>query len=77
MSLGFWALYARRRFRWTRLEASQLVLGLSIPFLLADHVIGTRVAAGEFGLETGYAQELLVFWVNSRPYLARCKRFSC
>ena len=45
MSLGFWALYERRRFRWTRLEASQLVLGLSIPFLLANHVIGTRVAA--------------------------------
>ena len=65
MSLGFWALYARRRFRWTRLEASQLVLGLTIPFLLADHVIGTRVAASEFGLEKGYAQELLKFWVNS------------
>ena len=63
MSLGFWALYARRQFRWTRLEASQLILGLTIPFLLADHVIGTRVAAGEFGLETGYAQELVVLWV--------------
>ena len=25
MSLGFWALYARRHFRWTRLEATQLV----------------------------------------------------
>ena len=45
MSLGFWALYARRRFRWTRLEATQLVLGLSIPFLLTNHVIGTRVRA--------------------------------
>src|ERR1700677_4029776 len=44
MSLGFWALYARRHFRWTRLEATQLVLGLTIPFLLATHVIGTRVA---------------------------------
>jgi adenylate cyclase len=65
MSLGFWALYERRRFRWTRLEATQLVLGLSIPFLLADHVIGTRVALSEFGLEKGYAQELLKFWVNS------------
>src|SRR5579872_67727 len=65
MSLGFWALYQRRRFRWTRLEATQLVLGLSIPFLLTDHVIGTRVALSEFGLEKGYAQELLKFWVNS------------
>jgi adenylate cyclase len=65
MSLGFWALFARRHFRWTRLEAAQLVLGLSIPFLLADHVIGTRVALSQFGLEKGYAQELLKFWVRA------------
>jgi adenylate cyclase len=65
MGLGFWALYARRRFRWTRLEASQLVLGLTIPFLLANHMIGTRIAMSQFGLEKGYAQELVGFWVNS------------
>jgi adenylate cyclase len=65
MSLGFWALYQRRRFRWTRLEATQLVLGLSIPFLLANHVIGTRVALSEFGIDKGYAQELVGLWVTS------------
>jgi adenylate cyclase len=65
MSLGFWALYQRRRFRWTRLEATQLVLGLSIPFLLANHVIGTRVALSQFGIEKGYAQELASLWVTS------------
>src|SRR5208282_116050 len=65
MSLGFWALYERRRFRWTRLEATQLVLGLSVPFLLANHVIGARVALSQFGIEKGYAQELVNFWVNS------------
>src|SRR5271166_1358835 len=65
MGLGFWALYERRHFRWTRLEATQLVLGLSIPFLLTDHVIGTRVALSMFGLEKGYAEELLKFWVRS------------
>jgi adenylate cyclase len=65
MGLGFWALYARRHFRWTRLEATQLTFGLSIPFLLADHVIGTRVALSQFGLDKGYPQELLKFWVNS------------
>ena len=63
MSLGFWALYQRRRFRWTRLEATQLVLGLSIPFLLANHVIGTRVGLSQFGLDKGYAQELASLWV--------------
>ena len=65
MSLGFWALYARRHFRWTRLEATQLVLGLAIPFLLADHVIGSRVSFSQFGLDKGYAEELLKFWVRS------------
>ncbi len=61
MSLGFWALYQRRQFRWTRLEATQLVLGLTIPFLLADHVFGTRVALSLFGADKGYAQELYKF----------------
>ena len=65
MGLGFWALYERRRFRWTRLEATQLVLGLSIPFLLANHVIGTRIALSQFGIEKGYAQELVNLWVSS------------
>ena len=65
MGLGFWALYARRHFRWTRLEATQLVLGLSIPFLLTEHVIGARVALSQFGLDKGYAEELLKFWVRS------------
>ncbi len=65
MGLGFWALYERRHFRWTRLEATQLVLGLSIPFLLTEHVIGSRVALSQFGLEKGYAEELLKFWVRS------------
>ena len=65
MGLGIWVLYQRRQFRWTRLEATQFVLGLSIPFLLADHFFGTRVALTWFGLEKSYAQELFKFWVNS------------
>jgi adenylate cyclase len=65
MGLGFWALYARRHFRWTRLEATQLALGLAIPFLLTDHVIGSRVSFSQFGIDKGYAEELLKFWVRS------------
>jgi adenylate cyclase len=61
MGLGFWALYQRRQFRWTGFEATQLVLGLTIPFLLAEHVFGTRVALSLFGAEKGYAQELAKF----------------
>ena len=58
MSLGFWALYERRQFRWTRMEATQLALGLCIPFLLTDHVFGTRVSLSLFGTDKGYAEEL-------------------
>ena len=65
MGLGFWALFARRHFRWTRLEATQLALGLAIPFLLTDHVIGSRVSFSQFGMDKGYAEELLKFWVRS------------
>ena len=65
LSLGFWALYERRQFRWTRMEAAQLGLGLCIPFLLADHVFGTRVSLSLFGTDKGYAEVLLKFFVRS------------
>ena len=67
MALGFWALYERRHFRWTRMEAMQLALGLTIPFLLTDHVLGTRVSLSLFGTEKGYAEVLLKFWVRDPP----------
>jgi adenylate cyclase len=64
MGLGFWALYERRHFRWTRMEAMQLALGLTIPFLLTDHVVGTRLSLSLFGTDKGYAEVLLKFWVR-------------
>jgi adenylate cyclase len=64
MGLGFWALYERRHFRWSRMEAMQLALGLTIPFLLTDHVLGTRASLSLFGTEKGYAEVLLRFWVR-------------
>jgi len=42
-SLGLWALYARRHFRYTAAEITQLLLGLSIPLWLASHFGATRV----------------------------------
>ena len=63
--LGFWALYRRRQFRFTRLEATQLALGLAIPFLLAEHLVGTRVALTLFGLDKTYVQELIKFTIRS------------
>jgi len=68
MGLGFWAVYQRRQFRWTWMEAAQLALGLSIPFLLAEHIIGMRLALGLFGHEKGYAEALYVYWIANPGY---------
>ena len=45
MALGIWALYVRPQFRWTTMEATQLVFGLSIPLLILSHLIGVRLAS--------------------------------
>ncbi len=63
--LGLYALYERRRLHWTPPELAQLLLGLAIPPLLANHLAVTRVAFSEFGLNKGYAQELYSFWIAS------------
>src|SRR5215468_10365196 len=62
-ALGIWALYQRRQFSWKTIEPLQLVLGLSIPALVAAHVIGVRLAQTMFGHEKLYPQELYAFWV--------------
>ena len=61
--LGFWALYQRRQFSWKAIEPLQLVLGFSIPALVAAHVVGARLGQSLFGQEKLYPQELYSFWV--------------
>ncbi len=63
--LGLWALYERRSLHWTPSELAQLMLGLCIPPLLANHLANTRIAFAEFGLNKGYAQLLYSFWIAS------------
>src|ERR1700744_4568154 len=62
-ALGVWALYQRRQFSWKTIEPLQLVLGLSIPALVAVHVIGVRLGQTLYGHEKLYPQELYAFWV--------------
>ncbi|MDH3233931.1 MAG: adenylate/guanylate cyclase domain-containing protein, partial [Alphaproteobacteria bacterium] len=59
--LTLWSLYARRSLRMHRWEAAQLLLGLTIPPLLAQHIIGTRVVNELFSIDTGYFYTLLTF----------------
>jgi adenylate cyclase len=61
--LGIWALYQRRQFSWIAIEPLQLLLGLSIPVLVAFHVIGARLGQTLFGQEKLYPQELHSFWL--------------
>ncbi|MBX9819802.1 adenylate/guanylate cyclase domain-containing protein [Afipia birgiae] len=68
LGLGIWALYARRQFRWTAIELTQLVFGLSIPVFIISHVVGVRIAAPLFGHEKHYPQAVFAYWVF-RPYM--------
>jgi adenylate cyclase len=63
--LGLLALYERRWLHWTPRELAQVVLGLCVPPLLANHLTVTRIAFAEFGVNKGYAQELYSFWIAS------------
>ena len=68
-SLGLWALYQRRHFRYTVAEITQLLLGLSIPLWLASHFGAVRVVGWLFGRDpTNYAAPLLAYWV-ARPHM--------
>jgi adenylate cyclase len=67
-SLGLWALYGRRHFRWKTIELIQLGFGLSIPALLCTHLIGQRIALAMYGLQKGYTQVLYNLWVARPDY---------
>jgi adenylate cyclase len=68
-SLGPWALYQRRHFRYTAIEITQLVLGLSIPLWLASHFGAVRLSGALYGLPPPlYAGPLYAYWV-ARPHM--------
>ena len=59
---AFWVLYRRRTLRMPAWESTQLLLGLTIPPLLAAHFVGTRLAHDWYGQEDAYHRVALVFW---------------
>lgn len=67
-SLALWALWQRRSLRMPFAEAAQLVLGFSIPFLLAEHVIATRVGDSFFDADFGYYSSLLLRLFVESPW---------
>ena len=60
--LALTSLYRRHHLRMPAWEAAQLVLGLTIPPMLAYHVVGTRVASALFGVADSYSRVVLTLW---------------
>ena len=67
--LGLWALYQRRHFRYTAIEVTQLIFGLSNPLLLAAHFGIVRLGGVMFDRDPPtYAAALVAYW-SLRPYM--------
>src|ERR1700704_5319256 len=66
-SLALRALWLRRSLKMPVAEATQLVLGFSIPFVLTDHVLQTRVADTFYGAHYGYSSSLLYAYFVADP----------
>ena len=57
------AIYIRRSLRMALLEWGQLLLGLAIPPLLVEHILGTAVSAQRFDVNPTYAYVQAAFWL--------------
>src|SRR5215472_721725 len=66
-SLALWALWLRRSLKMPLAEATQLVLGFSIPFFLTDHVLQTRVADTFYDANVGYYSNVLHTYFVTNP----------
>ncbi len=63
IGLAFWSIYRRRTLRMHAWEWTQLVMGLAIPLLLVEHVVGTRLVHELFGTHDNYTYVTLVLWL--------------
>ena len=58
-------LYLKRTLKMPAKEAAQIVLGLFIPLLIAEHVIGTRVYGTMTGIDIDYEFVVRALWIES------------
>ena len=66
-ALALRALWLRRSLRMPAGEATQLILGFSIPFILTDHVLHSRVADTFYGADYGYYSTVLYVYFVANP----------
>ncbi|TAW62336.1 adenylate/guanylate cyclase domain-containing protein [Rhizobium ruizarguesonis] len=65
------AIYMRRSLVMPKGEMAQIVLGLLIPLLLMDHVIGTRIAHEFYGYIDDYETVVSTLWIRNPTNGAR------
>jgi adenylate cyclase len=61
--LALLALYRRKTLRMPGREAAQLLLGLALPFLLVEHVAGTRIELALSGRVSAYPDVVRLLWI--------------
>ncbi|MFS8145882.1 adenylate/guanylate cyclase domain-containing protein [Rhizobium sp. BR 249] len=71
MTLVLRAIYLRRSLVMPKGETAQIVLGLLIPLLLIDHVIGTRIAHDLYGYIDDYETVVEQLWIKNPANGAR------
>lgn len=67
-ALALWALWQRQTLRLRGSEYLQLVLGFSLPMLVASHVVGTRVADSFFGTYDLFYEHVLYAYFVATPF---------
>ena len=65
------SLYSRRTLVMPAREAAQTVLGLLIPLLVAEHVIGTRIFHALTGIDDTYEFVVRSLWISAPQVGAR------
>jgi adenylate cyclase len=64
-TLALLALYRRRTLKMPAREAAQIVLGLLIPLLVAEHVVGTRIMHELFDARDTYEYVVRAQWITA------------
>ncbi|KFI26800.1 hypothetical protein CG50_00600 [Paenirhodobacter enshiensis] len=64
---ALFTLYARRTLTMPPWEMVQLIFGLLIPYLLADHIVSAGIGRMAYGWETTYRGVLHSMWVDAPP----------
>lgn len=62
LALAVLRIAGMRSWRLPRWQWTQIGFGFAIPFLLFPHIVGTRITAVMFGIDTSYPYELARIW---------------